>query len=438
MKVDIFKSKKKELRNRVKELEDLVNGMENELKQVKEELEEERIRRAKVERELYRERKQRITLEINMNNNNNNNNNDNNHDEGTGSPPRTMFLLNHGNGGGGSGGGGGGGGSGHQNNNVLLAPHVFRRISRGYPSPMKPPVYCDEISCSLHDVLDVILRPFHEDEVWCITREATVLLTTLHSSNSFHGNINLNTIRVGKDGSVYLGQSLKQVSSKFIPLEVKSSQLLSPAADVFGLGVTLWSCADFLLEPEEEPDLNDDICALIGRMTEDNVSGRPSSFQIANETEKYSPFSQKIMKAIMEEVERKRAIRKEFEEEVVERHREIFKVVITEMTKGVELKHIDPEKMLPPIRAPNLREELAKIIKGFEAWKVSSSSSLHLPLRRQLTGIHTRSASQHLKTKFNGSTTTFVFSNDGKLQANESEEQKANKDKTNGDKNNAQ
>jgi len=218
---------------------------------------------------------------------------------------------------------------------------------------------------SIHDILEYMLRPFKEEELLALASTSCVLLAALHRTGDCHGSLNNHNLKIKEDGTVYFSRdSIQDLQEKFTPPESSSGGArASMTGDVYSLGVTLWSSADYLLEQDEEPDLSDDTCNLIGSMTDDDPLSRPTAARLCESTEKHREFCRGLMVGIMQEVSRKKAIRREYEKQVVEHTKDHFRTVVLKSQRSDQ-----PSSPKWAARNPSPEEKLAQIVEN-QQWE---------------------------------------------------------------------
>jgi len=208
---------------------------------------------------------------------------------------------------------------------------------------------------SLAEILEGILRPFREDEIWGLANQIAVKLGPTHKQGKVHGNIFLGSVGLNVDGTVTIIETKEMAPPKFIPPENLPKKRLS--YDIFGLGAVLWSTGDYLLDEDEEPSIGEELCELILEMASDDPSERPHLGILLERTSKYTNVSQNLLREIMQEVSRKRDLRSQYEKGVVTNQSQMIRSLLNEIQGGITLrKRVPPEERLRSMSEASLQE----------------------------------------------------------------------------------
>jgi len=202
---------------------------------------------------------------------------------------------------------------------------------------------------SLHDILECILRPFREDEVWGLLHEIAIQLHDLHKNNKSHERISLQTTGISRDGRVLLFEKSELAPQKFTAPEhsVHNSKDIHDdceKCDIYGVGVLLWSVADYLNDEDEEPKISEDLCDCITHMTHDQPNPRPSAETLIQRTENYENASKNLLQNIFQEVDRKSDMRQQYEKGIISNQRAVIRKLLE------EIKSAKPEQLKPNTR----------------------------------------------------------------------------------------
>jgi len=196
---------------------------------------------------------------------------------------------------------------------------------------------------SLNDILDGILRPFRDDEIWALLYQVAKLLHTKHETGKIHGNLSLDTIRSNQDGKISIIDVGAIAAPKFKP----SNAGMDAIYDIFGLGVVLWSTSDYLLDDDEEPATSEALCILIGDMTSDEISEVPSIDELIAKSATHAQVAQKLFREIIRELDRKKEMRNQYEKGITINQGDLVQSLMHEIATGINLKKVPPPEAKP-------------------------------------------------------------------------------------------
>eukprot|EP00026_Physarum_polycephalum_P006549 Phypoly_transcript_06597.p1 GENE.Phypoly_transcript_06597~~Phypoly_transcript_06597.p1 ORF type:complete len:463 (+),score=86.09 Phypoly_transcript_06597:158-1546(+) len=198
---------------------------------------------------------------------------------------------------------------------------------------------------SLTEILEGILRPFREDEIWALLHQAATLLHAMHENGKIHGNLSLDAIGSTRDGKISLIKLDAEAAPKFKPH--RPSVEIDAFYDIFGLGVMLWSTSDYLLEDDEEPATSEELCMLIGDMTSDELSEVPPLTDLIMKSATHAQVSQNLFRDILREVDRKKELRKTYVKGIVMNQDDLVRNLLNEIATGIVLKKVPPPEARP-------------------------------------------------------------------------------------------
>jgi adenine phosphoribosyltransferase len=238
---------------------------------------------------------------------------------------------------------------------------------------------------NIADILETIIRPLTEEEIGSLAFQALPLLAEVHNQGRLHNNIKHKTIYISPSGVVTLiendGEDESKVGGSSIKFKAPESAL-SVASDIYSLGVALWTSADYLLDEEEEPALSADFCEFIGGMTEDEPENRPPIRELVRHVEKYRELSASYLAALLKEVERKKLLRKEISEDKERKQKSLGKILLTEIEKGVRLRHVDLDALEPAAKQTNPHELMCMRIRSFNVGQLRKIDLSKLPVKQ--------------------------------------------------------
>jgi len=256
---------------------------------------------------------------------------------------------------------------------------------------------------NVSDILDAILRPLTEEEIGSMAAQSFALLAEIHNKGELHNNLKHKTIYINSSGMVYFvkhdGEDDSKVGGSSIKFKAPESAL-SIASDIYSLGVALWTSADYLLDEEEEPALSADFCDFIGMMTDDFPENRPPIKALIPHVERYKDMSPSYLAALIKEVERKRLLRAEITEVTEKKQRQLGKVLLDEIEKGVHLKKVVIDPNYKAVKQMNPHEMMCHAIKFFSSNHLRHVNLETLPQREQKMNPRER-LMQALKAKKN-------------------------------------
>eukprot|EP00026_Physarum_polycephalum_P001226 Phypoly_transcript_01227.p1 GENE.Phypoly_transcript_01227~~Phypoly_transcript_01227.p1 ORF type:complete len:1145 (+),score=181.20 Phypoly_transcript_01227:25-3435(+) len=258
--------------------------------------------------------------------------------------------------------------------------------------PVEPPK-----PLAVSQILDIILRPLREDEIWSVCFLASKILFNLHKNNKLHKGIRQECLIINLDGDLILEDG-PFLLDRFLAPETTEPSKCTTKSDVYGLGACLWTCADFLLEDDEEPLLSQELLFVIEQMTDDDPRERPNIEFILQESIKYENSAISILKELMKEVERKKLLKRDFEVKNVEKQVELSKNLLGEIRNGVQLKQVTIEHE-PPITSTNsLLLEIENAVKTGTLKHVEPAPKKTFKRHRGtfLTDVETESAKRNI------------------------------------------
>ncbi|KAM6997164.1 kinase non-catalytic C-lobe domain-containing protein 1 [Tautogolabrus adspersus] len=139
-----------------------------------------------------------------------------------------------------------------------------------------PPLLEDEENVSLADILSLRDSCLSEDEVWAVCAECVVALQSIRPSHLFHTLcITPDTLAFNAHGNVcFMEQLSDDPEGSFVPPEFDSTGSTFEG-HVYSLGSTLSAALNFVIEPELEADLGEEIQKLLEQMQEETPEDRP-------------------------------------------------------------------------------------------------------------------------------------------------------------------
>jgi hypothetical protein len=212
-------------------------------------------------------------------------------------------------------------------------------------------------------ILDIILRPLREDEIWCICYLASKVLFTLHKNNKLHKGIRQECLIITLEGDLILEDG-PFLLDRFLAPETNEPSKCTTKSDVYGLGACLWTCADFLMEDDEEPNLSQELLFVIEQMTDDDPKERPNIEFILQESMKYENSATTVMRELMKEVERKKVLKRDLQAKNVEKQVALSKNLLGEIRSGIQLKQVTISEEKPkPNGGKSLLFEIENAVK---------------------------------------------------------------------------
>ncbi|XP_041644848.1 kinase non-catalytic C-lobe domain-containing protein 1 [Cheilinus undulatus] len=139
-----------------------------------------------------------------------------------------------------------------------------------------PPLLEDEENVSLADILSLRDSCLSEDEVWAVCAECVLALQSIRPSHLFHTLcITPDTLAFNAHGNVcFMEQLSDDPEGSFVPPEFDSTGSTFEG-HVYSLGSTLSAALNFVIEPELEADLGEEIQKLLEQMQEETPESRP-------------------------------------------------------------------------------------------------------------------------------------------------------------------
>jgi len=198
--------------------------------------------------------------------------------------------------------------------------------------------------------------------------------------------VSLYSIGISRDGYVVLFDSAEYPPPKYTSLEhaLHNNKDIHDACDkcdIFGLGVVLWSIADYLNDENEEPQISEDLCDCINQMTHDQPHPRPSASTLIEMTQSYENAYKTLLQHMFLEVDRKSEMRQQYEKGIISHQRNVIRKLLEEIkvAKIEQLKHTpQPAAQRPVKRGPKPHKPVQPIdvskstkVKNWEPMSVS-------------------------------------------------------------------
>ncbi|XP_029962601.1 kinase non-catalytic C-lobe domain-containing protein 1 [Salarias fasciatus] len=149
-----------------------------------------------------------------------------------------------------------------------------------------PPLLEDEENVSLADILSLRDSCLSEEEVWAVCVECALALQSIRPSHLFHTLcITPDTLAFNAHGNVcFMEQLSDDPEGSFVPPEFDSTGSTFEG-HVYSLGSTLSAALSFVIEPELEANLGEEIQRLLEQMQEEKPEDRPLLQDILSEAE---------------------------------------------------------------------------------------------------------------------------------------------------------
>ncbi|CAN9500046.1 unnamed protein product [Ophioblennius macclurei] len=149
-----------------------------------------------------------------------------------------------------------------------------------------PPLLEDEENVSLADILSLRDSCLSEEEVWAVCVECALALQSIRPSHLFHTLcITPDTLAFNAHGNVcFMEQLSDDPEGSFVPPEFDSTGSTFEG-HVYSLGSTLSAALNFVIEPELEANLGEEIQGLLEQMQEENPEERPLLQDILSQAE---------------------------------------------------------------------------------------------------------------------------------------------------------
>ncbi|KAM9364921.1 kinase non-catalytic C-lobe domain-containing protein 1 [Pholidichthys leucotaenia] len=139
-----------------------------------------------------------------------------------------------------------------------------------------PPLLEDEENVSLADILSLRDSCLSEEEVWAVCAQCVLALQSIRPSHLFHTLcITPDTLAFNAHGNVsFMEQLSDDPEGSFVPPEFDNTGSTFEG-HVYSLGSTLSAALNFVIEPELEADLGEEIHKLLEQMQEEKPEDRP-------------------------------------------------------------------------------------------------------------------------------------------------------------------
>ncbi|XP_030604694.1 kinase non-catalytic C-lobe domain-containing protein 1 [Archocentrus centrarchus] len=147
---------------------------------------------------------------------------------------------------------------------------------RDYDLEHLPPLLEDEENVSLADILSLRDSCLSEEEVWAVCAECVLSLQSIRPSHLFHTLcITPDTLAFNAHGNVcFMEQLSDDPEGSFVPPEFDNTGSTFEG-HVYSLGSTLSAALNFVIEPELEANLGEEIQRLLEQMQEEKPEDRP-------------------------------------------------------------------------------------------------------------------------------------------------------------------
>ncbi|XP_058507585.1 kinase non-catalytic C-lobe domain-containing protein 1 [Solea solea] len=139
-----------------------------------------------------------------------------------------------------------------------------------------PPLLEDEENVSLADILSLRDSCLSEEEVWAVCAECALALKSIRPSHLFHSLcITPDTLAFNAHGNVcFMEQLSDDPEGSFVPPEFDNTGSTFEG-HVYSLGSTLSAALNFVIEPELEVMLGEEIQKLLEQMQDEKPEDRP-------------------------------------------------------------------------------------------------------------------------------------------------------------------
>ncbi|XP_076025429.1 kinase non-catalytic C-lobe domain-containing protein 1 [Genypterus blacodes] len=139
-----------------------------------------------------------------------------------------------------------------------------------------PPLLEDEENVSLADILSLRDSCLSEDEVWAVCAECVLALQSIRPSHLFHTLcITPDTLAFNAHGNVcFMEQLSDDPEGSFVPPEFDNTGSTFEG-HVYSLGSTLSAALNFVIEPELEVEMGEEVQRLLEQMQEEKPEDRP-------------------------------------------------------------------------------------------------------------------------------------------------------------------
>ncbi|CAG6017900.1 unnamed protein product [Menidia menidia] len=147
----------------------------------------------------------------------------------------------------------------------------------GYYEPEHlPPLLEDEENVSLADILSLRDSCLCEEEVWAVCAQCAVALQSIRPSHLFHTLcITPDTLAFNAHGNVcFMEQLSDDPEGSFVPPEFDNTGSTFEG-HIYSLGSTLSAALNFVIEPELQADLGEEVQKLLEQMQEEKPEDRP-------------------------------------------------------------------------------------------------------------------------------------------------------------------
>ncbi|KAM6916249.1 kinase non-catalytic C-lobe domain-containing protein 1 [Xenentodon cancila] len=139
-----------------------------------------------------------------------------------------------------------------------------------------PPLLEDEENVSLADILSLRDSCLCEEEVWAVCSECVLALQSIRPSQLFHTLcITPDTLAFNAHGNVcFMEQLSDDPEGSFVPPEFDNTGSTFEG-HIYSLGSTLSAALNFVIEPELEADLGEEVQRVLEQMQEEKPEDRP-------------------------------------------------------------------------------------------------------------------------------------------------------------------